>query len=311
MKKIPVPSTTRSSSPSPGNCNGSWPPAVPPLLIRPSLSLFLALLHYSVFLLSRLRPHHRLRFQFLFLLLSSLLMQLSHYSCLMTTFWSGLPSSLVHLCSVLTSVSLYPYYSFILLLILGFLISALRLDDIPVPLPSLPDISVMPGSPVPLSSPVVPVSPLPVPHVKVEVLEPLDQPPPRSRRLCRIKTPYVVPLLSPSPPLVVSPVVRHAPTISISPRDTPIPVPPTLRKRARRKPSPPPKKRCPANTSMLSYYFLLFLIIDLFLIAQNFQSLYGLCSGHPFLNLVLALFVFPTREEIVRPLFFLYLLSFY
>ena len=173
----------------------------------------------------------------------------------------------------------------------------------------------MPGSPVPPSSPVVPVSPLPVPRIKVEVLEPLDQPPPRSRRPRHVKTPYVISSLSPSPPLVVSPVVRHAPMISISPRDTPIPVPPILRKRARCKPSPPasppPKKRRSANTSMLSYYFLLFLIIDLFLIAQNLQSLCGLCSGQPFLNLVPALFIFPTREEIVRPLFFLYLLSFY
>ena len=165
----------------------------------------------------------------------------------------------------------------------------------------------MPGSPVPPSSPIIPVSPLPVPYAKVEVSEPLDRPPPRSHRPRHVKTPYVVPLLSPSPPLVISPVVRRAPTISIPPRDTPIPVASTLRKRAHREPSspasPPAKKRRPANTSVLSYYFLLFLIIDLFLIARNLQSLYGLCLGHPFLNLVPALFVFPTCEEMVRPLF--------
>jgi len=166
----------------------------------------------------------------------------------------------------------------------------------------------MPNSLVPPSSLVVPVSPLPVLRVKVEVSEPLDRPPPHSHRPCCVKTSYVVPSLSPSPPLVVSPVVCRALTISIPPRDTPIPVVPTLRKRTRREPSPPalppPKKRRPANTSMLSYYFLLFLIIDLFLIARNLQSLYGLCLGHPFLNLVLALFAFPTRKEMVHPFSF-------
>jgi len=115
----------------------------------------------------------------------------------------------------------------------------------------------MPGSLVPLSSPVIPVSPPSVPRIKVEVSEPLDRPPPRSRCSCRVKTPYIVPSLSPSPPLVVSPMVRHALTISISSQDTPIPVASTLRKRAHRKPSPPalppPKKQRPANTSMFSY----------------------------------------------------------
>jgi len=184
------------------------------------------------------------------------------------------------------------------------------LDDIPVPPPSLPDISVIPASPVPLSSPIVPVSPPPIPCVKVEVSEPLDRPPPHSCHPRCIKTPYVIPSLSPSPPLVVSPIICCVPTISIPPRDTPILVPPTLRKRACRKPSPPalppPKRQCLANTSMSSYYFLYFFIIDIFLIAWNLQSLYGLCSGHPFLNLVLALFTFSTCEEMVRP-FFLYI----
>jgi len=133
----------------------------------------------------------------------------------------------------------------------------MRLDDIPVPLPSLPNILVMPGSPVLPSSPVIPVSPPSVPHVKVEVSEPLDRPPPRSRCPRHVKTPYVVPSLFPSPPLVVSPIICYALTISIPPRDTPIPVTPTLRKRACREPSPPalpsPKKRHPANTSMFSY----------------------------------------------------------
>ena len=166
----------------------------------------------------------------------------------------------------------------------------------------------MPGSPVPPSFPIILVSLLPVPRIKVEVPEPLDRPPPHSRCPRRVKTPYVVPSLSLSPPLVISPVVRRAPTISIPPRDMPILVAPTLRKRARREPSPPAsppaKKQRPANTSALSYYFLLFLIIDLFLIARNLQSLYGLCSGHPFLNLVPALFAFPTRKEMVRPFSF-------
>jgi len=93
---------------------------------------------------------------------------------------------------------------------------------------SLPNISVMPGSPVPLSSPIVPVSPPPVSCSKVEVLEPLDQPPPHSHHPRRIKTPYVVASLSPSPPpvpikrlpsppLVVSPIICRALTISIPP----------------------------------------------------------------------------------------------
>ena len=118
----------------------------------------------------------------------------------------------------------------------------------------------MPSSPVPPSSPIIPVSPPSVPCIKVEVSEPLDRPPPRSRHPRRAKTPYVVPSLSPSPPLVVSPVVCRALTILIPPRDTPILVLPTLRKRACREPSPPAKKRCPANTSMSSYYFLYFFI---------------------------------------------------
>ena len=184
------------------------------------------------------------------------------------------------------------------------------LDDIPVPPPSLPDILVMPGSPVLPSSPIIPVSPPPIPRIKVKVSEPLDRPPPCSRRPHRVKTPYVVPSLSPSPPLVVPSIIRRAPTISIPPRDMPIPVPPTLRKRACREPlalaSPPATKQRPANTSMSSYYFLYFFIIDIFLIARNLQSLYGLCSGHPFLNLVPALFAFPTRKEMVCP-FFLYI----
>ena len=41
-------------------------------------------------------------------------------------------------------------------------------------------------------------------------------------------------------------------------------------------------------------------IIDIFFIARNLQSLFGLCSGHPFLNLVPALFTCPTRKEMVR-----------
>ena len=182
-----------------------------------------------------------------------------------------------------------------------------------MPPPSLPNISVMPGSLVLLSSPIVPVSPPPVPHVKVEVSEPLDRPLSHSRHPCRVKTPYVVPSLSPSP-LVVSPIIHCALTISIPPQDTPIPVLPTLRKRVYREPSPPAsplaKKWRPANTSMSSYYFFYFFIIDIFLIARNLQSLYGLCLGHLFLNLVPALFAFPTHEEMVYPFFFLYLLSF-
>jgi len=89
-----------------------------------------------------------------------------------------------------------------------------------VPPPSLPNILVMPGSPVPPSSPVVPVSPLLVPRVKVEVSEPLDRSPPRSHCPRPVKTLYIVPLLSPSPPLVVFPIVRRTPTILIPPRDT-------------------------------------------------------------------------------------------
>ena len=183
-----------------------------------------------------------------------------------------------------------------------------------MPPPSLPNISVMPGSLVLLSSPIVPVFPPPVPHVKVEVSEPLDRPPPRSRHPCCVKTPYIVPSLSPSSPLVISPIIHCTPTISIPPRDTPIPVLPTLRKRAHCEPLPPAlppaKKRHPANTSMSSYYFFYFFIIDIFLIARNLQSLYGFCLGHPFLNLVPALFAFPTRKEMVYSFFFLYLLSF-
>ena len=120
MKKTLVPSAMRSSSPSPGNCNGSWLLAVPPLLIRPSPSPFLALQHYSVSRLSCLRRRRLLLFRFLFLLRPSLLTRLSCYSFLMTTFWSALPSSLVRLCSVPISVRLYFYYSCISLLILGF-----------------------------------------------------------------------------------------------------------------------------------------------------------------------------------------------
>jgi len=84
-------------------------------------------------------------------------------------------------------------------------------------LPSLSDILVMPGSLVPPSSLVVPVSPLSIPYVKVEVSEPLDWPPPHSRRPHHVKTPYVIPSLSPSSPLVVSPIICCAPTISIPP----------------------------------------------------------------------------------------------
>ena len=145
-----------------------------------------------------------------------------------------------------------------------------------MPPPSLPNILVMPGSPVPLSSPIVLVSPPPIPRCKVEVLEPLDRPTPHSRCPHCVKTPYIILSLSPlpppvpvkrlpSPPLVVSPIIHCMPTISIPPRDTSIPVPPTLRKRARRKllppASPPAKKRCPANTSMFSYCLFISLLL--------------------------------------------------
>ena len=50
---------------------------------------------------------------------------------------------------------------------------------------------------------------------------------------------------------------------------------------------------------MFSSFFFYFFIIDIFIIAWNLQSLCGLCAGHPFLNLVPALFTFPIRKEIV------------
>ena len=130
--------------------------------------------------------------------------------------------------------------------------------------PSLPDISVIPGSPVLLSSPIVPVSTPSIFCWKVEVLKPLDWPLPRSCRPRHAKTPYAVTSLSPlpllvlvkrppSPPLVVSPIIHHAPTISIPPQDTPIPILPTLRKRARCEPLPsalpPTKKQYLSQTS--------------------------------------------------------------
>ena len=59
--------------------------------------------------------------------------------------------------------------------------------------------------------------------------------------------------------------------------------------------------------------------IDLAIIASQsserrfmtLQSLFGLCLGHPFLNLVLVLFTFPTRKEMVCPFYLLYLLNLY
>ena len=172
--------------------------------------------------------------------------------------------------------------------------------------PSLPNILVLPGSPGPPLSPTIPVSPLITSCRKIEVLEPLDWPPSCSRHPCCIKTPYVVASFSLMPPsipikrasspsLVVSPIVHCTPTILIPLRDTPILVPPTLRKRARYEPLPPAlppvKKRHPANTSMcflfLSFYFF---IINIFFIAWNLQSLFGLCAGYFFLNLVPVLF---------------------
>ena len=167
------------------------------------------------------------------------------------------------------------------------------------------------------SSPIVPVYTPPVSHHKVEVLEPLDRPPPCSHCPRHTKTPYVINSLSPlpppipvkrppSPPLVVSPIIHRVPTISIPPCYTPILVPPTLRKRACCEPLPSAKKRRPANTSMcflLSFYFF---IIDVFFRAQNLQFLFGLCLGHPFLNLVPALFAFPTCKEMVCS-FYLYI----
>jgi len=181
--------------------------------------------------------------------------------------------------------------------------------------PSLPNILVLPGSPGPLLSSIILVSPSITSHRKIEVLEPLDWPPPHSCHPCRVKTPYVVAFLSPLPPpipikrassasLVVSPIVRCAPTILIPLRDTPILVLPTLRKRARYEPLspalPPAKKRHPANTSMcflfLSFYFF---IIDIFFIAWNLQSLFGLCAGYSFLNLVPALFDQRKFEDLI------------
>ena len=50
---------------------------------------------------------------------------------------------------------------------------------------------------------------------------------------------------------------------------------------------------------MFSSFFFYFFIIDIFIIAWNLQSLCGLCAGHPFLNLVPALFTFLTRKEMV------------
>ena len=120
MKKTLVLSAMRSSSPSPGNYNRSWPLAVLSLLIKPFLSPFLALQYYSVFCLFCLCHCYLLQSRFLFLLRFSLLMRLSRYSFLTTTFWLRLHSSLVRLCSVPISVSLSFYYSCILLLILVF-----------------------------------------------------------------------------------------------------------------------------------------------------------------------------------------------
>ena len=120
MKKTLVPSAMRSSSPLPGNCNRSQPLAARPLLIKPSPSPFLVLQYYSDFRLSRLCHYYLLQSRFLFLLRFSLLMQLSCYSFLTTTFWLRLHLSLVRLCSVPSSVSLSFYYSCSPLLILVF-----------------------------------------------------------------------------------------------------------------------------------------------------------------------------------------------
>ena len=123
-RRTPVPSAMRLSSPLPGNCNGSQPPAVRPLLTKPSPSPFLVLQYYSIFRLFCLPHLYLLQCQFLFLLQFSLLMQPSRYSFLTITFWLHLPSFLVHPCSVPISVGyfilFYFYYSCIPLLILVF-----------------------------------------------------------------------------------------------------------------------------------------------------------------------------------------------
>ena len=105
MRKIPVLSAICSSSPLPGNCNGSQLCVACPLLTRPSPSPFLALQYYFFFRLSHLSYLCLLQRQFLFLLWFFLLMWLSHYSSLTITSWSCLSSFLVCLCSVLILVS--------------------------------------------------------------------------------------------------------------------------------------------------------------------------------------------------------------
>ena len=121
-----------------------------------------------------------------------------------------------------------------------------RLDAVPIQLLSLPNISVLPGSPGLLLSPIVLVSPPMASRCAIEVLEPLDWPSPCSHCPCCVKTPRFITFLSPSPPpipvkraplssLVVFPPACYTPTISIPSWDIPILVLPTLRKRAHHK----------------------------------------------------------------------------